>query len=579
MTTPNAALKVELEGRGPLILRPSDYKATGGEGSVYQAHGTSIKIYTDAAKMQRDGMIEKVKLLKQLASRFIMAPQGIVKDLQGRPIGLYMEFAEGEPMPRIFTNAFRSREKFGDAEAVKLVGHMRDTVKFAHDHKAVMVDANEMNWIVALSQANGPEPRAIDVDSWAIGRFGASVVMPSIRDWRSKDFTQLTDWFSWGIVTFQIFTGIHPYRGTLGGYKPGDMVGRMMANASVFHKGVGLNTAVRDFSCIPAPLLEWYRAAFEKGERVIPPSPFDKGTVTTATPGRTLRVVTTASGALVFEKIFEQTGNVVVRIYPCGAVLTDSGAVFDLKLKRQITALQSRNGELIKVRDGWLVADKVKEKFVFSFVDDRTLDSQSLPLALNGNQIMRYENRIFMVTDEELVELQLLQAGRPILSIGRRTQILSPGSTKWFDGVGIQEAFGAIFMVLPFGDSACLTVRVKELDGYVPISAKAGNRFATIIGIDKIGSYKKFELTFVADYSSYAMWTGGTDNPDLNISILPKGVCATIIEDGELIIFVPRNAVLNRVSDKTIATDMALSNWDDTVVYIQNGAVWTLKMK
>jgi hypothetical protein len=68
-------------------------------------------------------------------------------------------------------------------------------------------------------------------------------------------------------------------------------------------------------------------------------------------------------------------------------------------------------------------------------------------------------------------------------------------------------------------------------------------------------------------------------NPELNLAILPKGVCATIVKDGELDIFVPANGQLVRIDDGQIGADMFLSNWGDKVVYIQNGAVWSLRMK
>jgi len=579
MAPNTGTIKVELEGRGPLVLRPSDYVATGGEGSIYRASGTTVKLYTDPAKMRRDGMAEKVKLLQPLGSEFIMAPQGVVLDQKGSPVGIYMPFAEGEPMPRVFTNTFRDREKFDDDQAKALVGRIHDTVKSAHDHAALMIDPNEMNWIAVLKGKNVPSPRAIDVDSWAIGRFGASVVMPSIRDWHSKDFTKLTDWFSVSIVCFQIFTGIHPYRGTLAGYKPGDFEARMKKNHSVFHTGVSLNRAVRDFHVIPAPLLEFYKAMFERGERGIPPSPYDKGVGAVAPAARALRVVTTASGALMFEKLLDLTAHPAVRIFHCGAVLTASGVVYDLATNRQIGTLQSRSGEVVKVEDGWLLADTVDSKNVYTYVDSRTLKTVILPFALNGYRHVRFENRLFLTTSTELVELNLVNAGKPLLAVGRRTSILSPKSTKWFDGLGVQEAFGANFMLLPFGEKACVSVRARELDGVIPVSGKAGNRFASIIAMYKTGAYKKFEFTFSADYSSYTIWQGGADSSELNIAILPKGVCATIVNDGELVIFVPRNASLNRVSDKQIATDMALAHWNDTVVYIQNGALWSLRMK
>jgi hypothetical protein len=112
------------------------------------------------------------------------------------------------------------------------------------------------------------------------------------------------------------------------------------------------------------------------------------------------------------------------------------------------------------------------------------------------------------------------------------------------------------------------------------VTAKAGNRFVSLIGIDRSGIYRKVEITFDRDYKSHRVWIGMTDGPELNLAILPKGVCATIVKDGELDVFVPiKNQDINRVEDKGIGTDMILSNWEDRVIYIQNGAVWALRMK
>ncbi len=579
MPAPNTGnIKVVLDGRGPVTLHQGDYVATGGEGSIYRAHGFSVKLYTDTRKMRRDGMPEKVKLLAGLRHPFVMAPEGVVEDESGNPIGIYMPFAEGDPLPRIFTTAFRQREGFGDEDAKTLVDRMRETVQFAHGQSAIMVDANELNWITDRTGKKGPEPRAIDVDSWAIGRFGATVVMLSIRDWHTSGFTKASDWFSWGVVTFQIFTGIHPYRGTLAGYQPSELERRMKANASVFASGVRLNHVVRDFGKIPKPLRDWYEATFQKGERVQPPSPFDAGTQA-LTPAVIHRTVTSAMGSLIFDKIFESVGDPALRIWPCGAVLLTSGAVFDLKFKRQIATVTSREAEVVKVPDGWLVADWVSGALAFSFVDERTRVAQPLTFGLVGHKLVRYENRLFLVSGNELVELTLMNVGRPLLTIGPRTQVLTPQATKWFDGVGIQEAFGAKFLVLPFGDKACTIVRVKELDDIVPVSAKAGSRFVAVVGLDRSRGYRKIELSFSADYRKYTVWQNGTDNAELNVAILPKGVCAIITDDGELNIFVPSNGKLHKVNDRQITTDMQLANWDDTVVYIHDGAVWKVQMR
>lgn len=576
MSKTRGNINIVLDGRGPLTLRPNNYVATGGEGSVYRASRTIIKLYTDPQKMQRDGMADKLNLLAGIKNKLIVAPKGLVKSPSGKLLGYYMDYVNGEPLSRVFTNDFRKREGFTDNNASTLVDHMRSAIEFAHGKKAVLVDANEMNWMVALKDRDNPEPRAIDVDSWSIGKWPASVIMPSIRDWHTKGFNEISDWFAWGIVTFQIYTGIHPYKGRLDGYKPSDMEKRMKKNASVFSKGVRLNRAVRDFSVIPGPLLDWYVAIFDRGERTLPPSPFDTGVaITQAT--RVLHATTTASGMLIFKKLFEKPGDQVTRIFPCGIALLNSGKLVNFSNNKVIGKTKARDCEVVRTERGWLKAEMSGTDIKFFHINETDLKETEMTLDIKGQRLFRYENRLFVVTDKGLTEVMLKVLGKPILAVGQ-TWGAMVNSTRWFDGVGIQDTMGAIYVVAPFGDNACVQIRVKELDGLKPVTARAGNRFITVIGLDKNGAYQKVELIMDRTYASYKVWQGAVDSADLNIATLPKGVCATIIDDGELDIFVPTSGTLNKVQDKNILTDMALANWGDKVVYVQNSAVWSLQM-
>lgn len=569
--------QVVLEGHGPLTLGSGDYVATGGEGSVWRKAGMAIKIYAKPAEKEREGVPEKIRVLSLLKHPFIIAPKGLVRSSSGNPIGFFMDAVDGEPLPRVFTNDFRARERFSDDDAKRLTHGMYETVRFAHDHKAIMGDPNELNWLAILRGQNGPEPRVIDVDSWTIGRWRGTVVMLSIRDWHAREFTEQTDWFAWGIVTFEVFTGIHPYKGKLDGFKPGDLEGRMRANASVFTRGTRLNRAVRDFSCIPGPLLDWYSATFQKGERTLPPSPLETGVAITAA-AQVARVVVTATGTLIFEKLFGAVGDPVVRILPCGIALLGSGALTDLETKREIGRTHSRNTEVVSVEGGWMLVDRAKEQTLLSFVSKTSLQTTPLDLRLQTRKLIRCENRIFAITERGLTELVFRNLGKPVASAGQTWGVMV-NATRWFDGVGIQDAMGATFLVTPFGEKSCAQTRVQELDGLEPIAARAGNRFVTVIALDTTGSYHKLEFAFNRDYSAYTLWRSGTDNPNLNIAILPKGVCATIVDDGELIIFVPASGNVNKVTDKKIATDMALANWEDRVIYIQNGDAWSVRMR
>jgi hypothetical protein len=570
-------LQVVLEGKGPVTLHQSDHVATGGEGSIYKISDLVVKIYHQPEIARQRGMPEKINLLSKIRHPYIGSPIGLATMANGDPVGHYLSYIDGHPLSRVFTNEFWQREGFDNKHASTIIDRMREVVLYAHQHKAVLVDANELNWFALFSGRN-PEPRIIDVDSWAIGRWPATVIMPSIRDWHSKIFDEKSDWFAWAIVTFQIYTGIHPYKGTLDGFDRGDLVGRMKANASIFTPGVRLNRAVRDFGKIPAPLLNWYESTFHKGERANPPSPFDTGIVT-PTAALVTRVVTTAkSGVLVFDKLLGVVGDPVVQTFHCGVVRLSSGKLIYLGTKRQIGETRSNNCEVVKTDGGWLIAEMTKQEINLKFVEDGSLKLEMLSLKINGHNLISYENRLFVVTDNGLTEIKIHFFGKPIASIGQTWGVMV-NSTKWFQGVGVMDAMGAKYLVVPFAEQSVAQERIREIDGLQIVAGRAGNRFVSLIGLDKTGTYRKIEITFDRGYKSYKVWKGDADGPELNLSILPKGVCATIVGDGELNIFVPTNGQVTKINDGQITTNMFLGNWGDKVIYIQNGEVWALQMK
>lgn len=580
MVTQTKTRKVGLEGRGTYTLRPGDYVTQGGEGMIYRTGDTIVKIYIDAGKMRQDGMIEKIRRLALIRHEAIVAPQGIVTDAaSGDPIGYYMPFAAGEPLSRVFTNDFRQREHFTDDLAKLLVGGMHDAMCYAHVSNAIMVDANELNWLVNFGDRAKPSPRVIDVDSWVLGGQIPPTVakMPSIRDWHTKLVSVESDWFAWGIVTFQVFTGTHPYKGTLPGYDRNEFIERMKANKSVFTPGVTLNRAVRDFSCIPTPLLSWYEAAFQHGERSRPPSPLQVGTHV-AHAARVLRVVSAATGALVFEKLYAPTSNPVLRVWPCGVVLCADGSLVDLATKKTIAMVKDRDVEVVKAGGGWLIGTMANGMPGFRHVEVASGKTTELSFPLKAHGLFRSADRMFAVSDRGITELVLTMFNTPLLSSGNTWGAL-PNSTKWFDGVGVQDALGAIFLIVPFGDKACAISRVSELDGIVVVAAKAGPRYVVLTTVDQNGNYERFELTFQKDYAGYNLVRSSVDTPDLNVAILPKGATASISTDGELSIVVPTANKVSAVADKMIATDMALANWGDKVLYIQSGQLWSVRTR
>ncbi len=560
-------------------LTSANFLAAGGEAMLYKVRTIIIKIYHDADKMRRDDMVGKINLLTPFDQDAIVAPKGVVTNKQGKPVGFWMRFVENEPLPRIFTSSFWLRNSFNFMQASHLVSKMRDVVEFVHANGAVMVDPNEVNWLVDLKAKNGPDPIAIDVDSWSIGKWKSHTLMLHIRDYHHHaiDFTPSTDWFSWAVVTFQIYTGIHPYRGMLPGYTDhiDDIIKRMKENKSVFTPNVKLNRAVRDFNEIPKPLLAWYRNTFDNSERSKPPSPYDKQVTVAPSLALVQRVVITTSGQLKFDILFGRVDFSIIRVFPCGVAQAKNGELFDLLSKQQI-GIMPTDGELIKVAGGWLTALMNNGSTKFNFIDGDTRELHDIHSVINSTGMFRVGDRLFLLGNN-LLEVNFMNVGRPLVSVTQGVKFWS--NAQWFDGLGIQDAFGSKFLILPFVDSkGCVVTRVKELDGQIIVSAKAGLQFVTVITIDKQGVYHKYELTFDTLYSTYALWQSPISGPELNIAMLPTRVCATILNDGELVIFVPSNGKVTKIADKQITTDKLLTNWGNKVIYIDNGSVWHVSM-
>src|SRR5690606_29163918 len=111
---------------------------------------------------RRRGMPDKIRLLAGIKHPYISSPLGLAMNQAGEPVGHYLPFVDGYPIAKVFTNEFWQREGFTCPHASTLVDRMRQVFFFAHQHKAILVDANELNWF-ALFSGSDPEPCVIDV--------------------------------------------------------------------------------------------------------------------------------------------------------------------------------------------------------------------------------------------------------------------------------------------------------------------------------------------------------------------------------------------------------------------------------
>lgn len=584
----SSLIKVVMPGKGEVTLRPTDHLATGGEGAVYLKNNRIFKLFLNPERARATGMADKIELLSKIRHPFIVSPIDVLFDSQHQVVGYYMEKADGVALMKTFTNSWRDVNSFTNTEAVKLVENMREAVNAAHALKAVMVDGNETNYLVA-----GVEPRIIDVDSWKIGRHGATAIMPSIRDYHSADHNEKTDWFAWGIVSFQVFTGIHPYKGTHPAFKKSDLEGRMRANASVFDKDVRLNAAVRDFSCVPRPLLDWYESIFAKGERSAPPSALISQAPTALT--KKARVVQTANGKVRHDRIHGFSGKVRHVSANGIAFHGDVGALkaFDLYRKQGIPSLTPADIESLFANQAALV--RQGESFVYVTLSSTGVQGRVAPgerdpqpvnlstnvLPLAASKLLVIGNRLFALnpqSDNGMVELELSTMGsRTVLAV-KAPWPVNVLSTRFFDGFGAMDCLGVPFLVIPEGESLAIK-RAAVLAGYKLINGfSRGSSYVWVHGVSRAdGQIYRLELrTNGKEFE--LVHSEVVDESELNLAVSAKGIAVGIFEDGVVSVQNTLGAGSKVVPDGSVKKDMNLFSLPDGIHYYRDSDIYRVSL-
>jgi hypothetical protein len=259
-------VKVTVKGI-EVSLDKRNFVAQGGQGSVYVKGSRAFKIYH-----KPKDMIPKQKMghLSAIPHPSVIKPEDEVCAGKSRKrIGYTMKFVKDTySLCQLFPRVFKERHGLTPETVLDLVLQLREALVSIHQCKVQVIDFNELNILVSNDFGT---PFVIDADSFQTPGFPATVIMPSVRDWHTpvKDYGEGSDWFSFAVVTFQLFLGIHPYKGRHPKVK--GLEERMKANLSVFDKDVGVPKACYSIDTIPAAYQDWYRAVLVDGKRYEPP--------------------------------------------------------------------------------------------------------------------------------------------------------------------------------------------------------------------------------------------------------------------------------------------------------------------
>lgn len=557
-------MEIFTKKQGHIKLSKQSFVAAGGEAEIYAQSGTAYKIYTRASQMLP---LAKIQELGNITDASVIKPIDIIYDNQKSPVGYSMRYiSDTYSLCQLFTKAFRDRNHLSNENMFKLIKQMQNTIKHIHSKNILIVDLNEMNFLV---EKNFKEVYFIDVDSYQTPSFPATAIMESIRDRHNNTFSENTDWFSFGIVSFQMFIGIHPFKGKHATLKTLDE--RMLNNMPVFHKDVSYPAVCQPFDVIPQAYKDWYKAIFTSAKRVPPPA--EGQAVIVVTPVRVIE------GNMNFDIIKFYTYNEdVVDFISIGGVeaTTTTKGIY----KREMMLLNSD-------KDIYLAITPNNNDLIYSYIDSgkvklfRVKDNVEISCDIAAEQIMSYDGRLFIKNLDILSEINFMELSQSIKVVPNQLSGVMTNATKLYDGVAIQNMLGTYIAEISPKKDYCYQITLHELKGYQIIDAKYDNQVLMIIGSKK-GKYDKFVFKLNSKFLSYSLRKDeNITYQGLNFIVLDNGIAVHINESEDLEIFNNKETSndIKVIKNHIISSDMRLFKDGTHVMFAQGKSVYRIKMK
>ena len=550
-----------------ITLTQRDFKASGGQADVFVQGGVAYKIYHDPAGMIPVGKIQE---LAPLALPTIIKPEDVLLDARHRPVGYPMRSVENAvPLIQTFTKAFRDREGLTPDKVLPLVASLRDGVQHVHDAGILIVDLNELNFLV---DAHFKALYFIDVDSYQTPHFPAQFLMESVRDRHAKShrWNAGTDWFSFAIVSFQMFTGIHPYKGKHPTVK--DFEERFERNLSVLNQDVSVPAAALPFHVIPDNYRRWYEAVLERGQRLAPPAGLIDAVVVPVTLRRQQ-----GGGSGLFEIVewgAYRPGEVVR--FVDGFVLTTEGVY---EGRKRLSGLPAAGCELaITPRMNhavlaWLDGRQVRLK-------DATT-GQDIPFMLHAEALMSSGGRLFAKRGTFLEEIEMAELGGRVVPHARHVGNVAEQATQLFEGVALQNLLGATYASFFPDRLSCQQVRVPELDGYRVLDARAQGR-VLMAAAEKAGKIDQFIFRFSTDWAEHDVRKlGDTTYSGINFALLDTGVVAHVNpnETMEMFFSQANHPLLKEIDDPEVKGDVRLFAHGAQTLFARGDKLYRIALK
>jgi tRNA A-37 threonylcarbamoyl transferase component Bud32 len=560
---------VIIQNKGSESFTDSSYVAAGGEGTILKKGGKAYKIYHDESRMIPVGKIQELQALSKIDN--ILGPQDILFDSKRQkvPIGFSMPFIKDtEFLCKLFNQNFKNDNNIDPDTIIKLIRKMQETLTEIHNNKILVVDFNEMNFL--MDKKTYTTPYFIDVDSYQTPSHRATAIMESIRDRKitKNQWTPMSDWFSFGVVAFQIYMGVHPFRGKHPDYKPNQWPERMEKNISVFCKGVQLPQSCPSWDVIPKPHLEWFKAIFDKGDRSVPPMPDGVAMVAIQ-----LAAVITSTGKFDVKELSSYDDNIRSIFFYNGYTytITNKGIYKGAMKFYDFKAKLGRVGLIDVPNSTPLIV--IQQGDTITFKDEKDVVHASI----TADDAMEYNGRLYTLRGGSLSENYFENFNKPLHMVKKLCSVFE-SATKLYKGVAVQDVLGKCWLAIPFRPGSCINVPIKELDGYRIVGANYDNRFCILMA-EKKGKYSRFILFFNKEHNSYTCRVSeDVDFDDINFTVNAKGVCILAIGDDKVEVFKDNEKVYD-FGTSPFNSSMKLITDGITVMFINKKKLYSVNMK
>lgn len=561
---------IYLENSTKISLNDSNYIGGGGQGKVYAKGSTAYKIYHDPQKMIDKA---KIKELSLISNSNIYAPINLIYDNSNINIGFSMPYKSDLLfLCWLFNKGYKLQNSINESHINSLIIKMREILIYMHSNKFLVGDHNEMNILIT---PDFKEPIYIDTDSYQTPSFPCTAIMDTVRD-RLVPFGQFsakTDWFGYAIVTFQIYTGFHPYQCVNDSYSRRDVKALKMMddNISIFHKTSKLPKNGIDLNIIPKNLRNWYKDVFENKIRTEPPIPND---ITYLNVAPTNHII--SSNTIEITNILSLNSTIKDMIIIDNNIFCITKNDIFKNGKHFCNIIQNQKYGILQVLHSSEIIIAKQENSIVSFYNELGIKISEIK---NDKDMISFNNCIYTTNDGKLICNIFAKTINTTYHDAKFIGNINKSNYNIWSGLITQSCNNTIWLILFTDIFKTLEINIPELNNHRIIQAKY-NQSSTLKVACLITEFKNKYYKNLIQFSKHNIYSFLSEeclsNENASLTILNNNIGITLLSDEKIELFLNINHK-QIILDPPIDSSLKLFNDGVRLLAINNNNVIQIK--